>query len=196
MRLKTALLAIFLLSLADLVLYGCYCDCDFAPTGTFEICSIDLLSIDNAGGSPATASDTVLADAYAIEITLNITQEDICSHSFLMNSAFAASCNCPDAFFENRNPVTEVHIYTVNDFSTTYDAGDEVTSLFYRYLGHEYEPINSFLRPQNAASVTPIKVRALLMEAPAIKGNHSFEVELIMQDSTVVSATTSSIYLK
>ena len=196
MNLKSVIVALLVFSVADLFLYGCYCDCDFDATGTFEICSIDLLPIDNSGGLPVNASDTVLSEAYAIEITLNLSEEDICFHPTTTNSAYASSCNCPDAFFENRNPVTEVHIYTVNDFSTTYDAGDEVTSLFYRFRNNQYEPVASLLRPQNAASVSPVNVRALLMESPTIKGEHSFEVELVMFDGSVLSSTTSTVYLK
>ncbi|NVK28421.1 MAG: DUF5034 domain-containing protein [Flavobacteriia bacterium] len=196
MNLKNVLVAFLVFSIADLILYGCYCDCDFAPTGSFEVCSVEAKALDNSGGSASIAGDTVLAEAFAIEITLNLTEEDICFHSITTNSAFAGSCNCPDAFFENRNPIIEAHIYTNNDFSPSIDAGDDISSLFYRYRGHDYEPVITRLRPVNASSTAPIKVEALLMEAPTFRGEHSFEVSLVMFDGNKVTATTSNVYLK
>lgn len=97
-------------------------------------------------------------------------------------------------------PITECRIFSLIPLPGT--SGLDVSDLF-RYVDHSGNVPKYVVLPETASQIMRdwdltwgSRFDFLLVAPPADEGWYQFELRLIMQDSSVVSTVTDSIYLK
>lgn len=204
MNLKSLLVGLAIFGIGDLFLYSCVYACDESPS-YFVMCDVEAVAMDNSGASPSLAIDTVPGEAFAIDIIVEAKGGEICkTNPMLANGMYAMSpeSDCISDYLVTYQNIIDLRIITLNDFNSSFTSGDDISTLFYRYVGGKYEPIKyEFNNASPSASYAQstgfdISRLALLMTAPQYKGEHQFTVEIEFRSGLILSSTTPSIYLK
>lgn len=195
-------LTLFLaLSLIDVLMVSCFCDCPSPDEAPFVYCQIDTENLDNSGQEITIASDTVVKSAYGIRLAIETVLGDVCqaTHSMpLLSGAYAVGCHCEVAtYFYSTNPITRVEILTNAAFDANTPAGSDVADRFFRFNGESYTEAGQAIRNTQSLSYTGEHIlELLLMEAPENAGEYQFNVEIELQDGTVYTSLTPVIYLR
>lgn len=198
MKIRSFLLLALSIGLIDTLLYSCCANEEPMVVGTFQFCSVTTSHFDNSGASPVMVSDTVNSEAYALEITVDMTDAEVCLNSspFLLNGAFACSGERLDPVFSVREPIVDVRIITDNDFTSAYPAGTDVSSQFYVFTSNEYRALSRQFQIVQVEEIAPRRVLGLLVGIDPFEGMHSFTVEIELSDGSVISNATEAIYLR
>ncbi|GGH73305.1 DUF5034 domain-containing protein [Phaeocystidibacter marisrubri] len=196
MKIKTVLLALALISFADVILVAC-CDCDSEPAGLYKICDINIANLDNSDLQITVASDTVPKEAYALELNLNITTNEQCAKSMtLFSGAYATSCECAIDYYTD-NPIVDLRVVSTNDINPNLPAGTDLSNYFYLFDGFEYIPSSTIIGNYVIDDYRTVITHQLrLMEYPEASGMQTFVVTIELEDGTVHSSQAPTIYLK
>lgn len=197
MKFKSALLLSLSIGLMDLMLYSC-CSGSNPLLGVVTLCSVSAQNMDNSDDSPRLALDTVNAAAYAIDLRVEMTDDGICeiSYPFLLNASYACSEESQVPMFSIEVPVETVSIRTVNALSSAYPAGADVSALFFSFRSNQYRSLTNEFKIFQVEEVAPLRATALLMEGFQNEGEHQFEIDFTLVDGSVLSTTTTPIYLR
>lgn len=198
MKLKSTLFLLFSFAFFDLALISCGCDCNDGPEENVFICSLELSNLDNSGFSATVGGDTIVKEAFGIGLDVILDLNQTCSKQTpLLTGAYASDCSCLPATTFIRNRVTQLNIFTLDDFDAQHLAGSDVTSYFYEFFSGNYHPAADALDMSTAEFETRLIQRdLLLMEPPATAGNFSFEVQLVLSNGDTLSQTTQNVYLQ
>ncbi len=154
-------------------------------------------------------NDTIVHDAYVLY--LNFESERIVQNNVynpFVNSAYALSC--PEPSYLSTQLIDKVKIETVNKLNDTYEAGSDVTDLFWyaetKEVGTpnawiDYQSIPDFIQAYHnnyKTSVSPefFYLGNFVLKSGVITGWHQFNITIALKDQTIFTTTTTSVYLK
>ncbi len=166
-------------------------------------CQISVENIDNSGEKPIIVQTTdVPKEAYGIRLNL-IRSVGTCQldnyQSFLFPSAYACKDNSNVTEYRPLEAISAIKIITLNDFDTTHQANNDVTSYFYLLEKDGFISINDYLSGQDFiyydTSAMNLKLDLLLMTAPTQGTQHQFSIEVYLTDGRILTAETPIINL-
>lgn len=210
MNLKKVLMILLFPSILNFFIGCCYCidETFFSYTN----CSISVKNLDNTGALPVLSTNNeVLKEAFGLRINIDL-KEEICQNNYhhsLMQSIYANNCDCfPEDVYEATDSIVSINVKTLVDFDATHLSMDDVSNYYavlleeqynYGMSGIEYFSITEFI---DGFSFTFRNTRPsilefdlMLMVPPTENDFHQFEVDVVLSDERVLSATSDLIKL-
>ncbi len=201
MKIKKALLFLFIPFFADM-LVAC-CDCEEPQLFKYTHTGLVLMHLDNHGRLPViTADDPVLKEAYGIRVLLKgeavAFQQP--SFSFFISRSYAFSCRCEATIqYLPKDSITGFRIITMNDFDPQHPAETDISDYFRLLSGYDYSTITDFLHKEAEIftydNPRQIVLDAMLVHPPTQKGACRFRVEIDLSDGRKFIKETSTIEL-
>lgn len=196
---------IFLLTLPFLIelLVAC-CYCPDTVYYSYTNCSMTISVLNNSGPRPVvTQLNTIPKEAFGIRVEIH-RNEYVCEakpvNSYVFQSAYAMSCDCPPEFqFLPLDEITNLKITTVNDFDSEHPANADVTEYFYVSSGYEFTEIPDYvhnIQSELNGFVTPtLEFDLLLMYPPTLGSHHQFSIEVELSDGRFFNVETKVLEL-
>lgn len=166
-------------------------------------CQIAVENLDNSGADPVVIQTAdVPKEAYGIR--LNLTRSvGTCQldnyQSFLFSSAYACKDNSNVTEYRPLEGISAIKIITLNDFDTTHQANNDVTSYFYLLEKDGFISVYDYLSGQDFiyydTSAMSLKLDLFLMTTPTQSTQHQFRVEVYLTDGRILTAETPTVNL-
>lgn len=180
------------------VLISC-CDCNETVNAHYSNTELLLENLDNSKREILIAGETVPRRAYGIRLLIN-KKEIACapSHIGFLPAAYARSCGCPpDVQFLARDSITNIQVFTVNNFNSSYPAQSDVSELFNVFEQQTFSSIYNYLLNKETTIDHELAyqqpVNLLLLSAPAQNTLHSFTVRVTLSDGRVFEKNTTPL---
>jgi hypothetical protein len=189
---KVTRISVFLIAILEILTFSqCGEICDFSPP-LLKRSNWELIELDNSGAEPQKVNNNSVSKEifglgiqYKSEIYRNVK-------------------SCPDKYYEFSNPVTEVFVYTLQDFDQTKPAGalindyftvhnrSKQTNLPY-YKSIEASVLDAFSTYDNTGQG---EVDLILVNPPENPGTYQFKVKLKLasSDSIILESRLITLY--
>lgn len=185
------------------VLAAC-CNCDDSIHFSYSNCSMTISNLDNSGAEPVvTQSNTISKDAFGIRVEI-FRNEHICkvkpNNSFIFQSAYAMSCDCPPEFlYFPVDSIIDLKITSLKDFDSEHLADADVSEYFYVRDGNNFTALAKYLDWNLSVAYDytnpSLEFDLLLMYPPTMGAEQQFAVAIELSDGRVFNAQTEVLQL-
>lgn len=211
---KSKVLIIFLSVFIIRLVVSC-CDCGETTYTKYTHFNLSVKNIDNSGEDIVVSTDSLIVKtAYGIQLDIlrkPIEQESGMS-AIAFTSANAVCCECGPEFESTPlDSITDVKVFTINDFNEDYPAGTDISACFNVYTYKSFSSISTYIK--NISYVLfydgydesyehtdtyffRLKINLLLMDTSATSQHpHKFKVQVFLSDGRIFEQETPEINL-